>query len=72
MTIEAYAPGEEVAIADGTLPAIITCVAFYSHGGILYEVAWWKDGNLHTAWIAENQMSPFKFKVSFSFKPIQK
>lgn len=68
--MEVYAPGEKLTIADGSISAIINCVAWYAHGGILYEVVWWKDGGRHSAWLNEQEIISAQPKVGIGFKAI--
>lgn len=55
-------------IADGTISAIINCVALYAHGGVLYEVVWWQDGSRHSAWLNEQEMISEQSRVGIGFR----
>lgn len=57
MGIEIYPPKTEVTVADGELEGTINAVAIYAHGGILYEIVWWKDGSRNSAWLSRSEFS---------------
>lgn len=66
--VNVYAPGEKAMIADGKIEAIISCVALYAHGGVLYEVVWWHDGSRHSVWASEHELGIEQDKRSIGFK----
>lgn len=68
MTKKVYPPGSKVTVADGSILAIITCVAIYAHGGILYEVAWWLEGDRHSVWLSDQEFSAEQTKIGIGFK----
>jgi hypothetical protein len=66
--MEVYAPGQRVMIADGTIPATIVCAAIYAHGGVLYEVGWWLEGDYHSTWLSDKLFTAEHAKVGIGFK----
>lgn len=68
--IEVYAPGEKVTVGDGSIAAMINCVALYAHGGTLYEVVWWDEGSRQSAWLNEQELSAARAKVEIGFKAV--
>lgn len=66
--MDVFVPGAKVTIADGSIPAIITCVAIYAHGGTLYEVAWWLEGDRHSVWLSEQEFTTEQVKSGIGFK----
>lgn len=66
--MQVYEPGQKVMIADGTIAAIIACVAVYAHGGVLYEVAWWLEGDRHSTWLSEQEFTSEHVKGEIGFR----
>lgn len=66
-----FAPGTLVDILSGPKRALINGVALYAHGGILYEVVWWVDGERHGVWLSEDEFTTEEAGVQIGFKTLE-
>lgn len=71
LIIYAFEPGTTVTIADGEITGLINCVCVYAHSGILYEVAYWRDGERKTAWVNSMELRSDMPRKVIGFSPPQ-
>lgn len=71
MNIEILPLGTTATVANGSIEVTITAATIYAHGGIMYEVAYWKDGESHRSWIYECELSTQAQKVEIGFKVLK-
>jgi hypothetical protein len=39
------------------LEGIVNCACLYAHGGILYEMIYWSNGDRKTVWVNEQEIT---------------
>lgn len=60
--------GMQVVLTGSPIEGVITAVCIYAHGGILYEVAYWREGERKTVWVPAQEISNDLPKKQIGFK----
>lgn len=62
---EVNEPGSTVMIKESGVQGMVNCVALYAHGGILYEIVYWSNGERKTCWV-----NPQEIKANVTKKQV--
>lgn len=55
--LDVLGPGTPVKVGEGQIPAVVVSVSIHWGPHVTYEVAWWANGERHTAWCEDWELA---------------